>query len=111
MNLFIASRWGNPFDDDGPDGADTNIFVRAPDMRTAATLVDEHFKRIPSECEGMSPVANFAQCMRQVGEDPIAETASVIHGPWIEPMLLHVSSYPEWHRDNPKGDWIEMSEH
>jgi hypothetical protein len=107
MKLFILSRWGNPFDDDGPDGSDTNILVRAPDMKTATMLADERFHRIPKECEGLSPVANFAQCLRQVGEDPIAKTASVVHGPWIEPMLLQVSSYPAWHRADPEENWIQ----
>jgi len=31
----------------------------------------------------------------------------VVHGPWIEPMLLQVSSYPAWHRADPEENWIQ----
>ena len=67
MNLYIATRWGNPHDPDGPDGADTNFPARANKMEEAALLADEHLQNLPTSEGTNRPVQGFTQCKTHIG--------------------------------------------
>jgi hypothetical protein len=109
MKLFIATRWGNPFEADGPDGKDTNFLVRAPDLPTVAILAESVLQNYPLSVDGNRPVHGFIHFIKQVGEDPTSEVPAVILGPWIEYTLIKESNYQEWHRDRPRGKWYEIT--
>ena len=109
MKLFIATRWGNPYEADGPDGKDTNFLVRASDFDQAAKLAEDILQHYPLRVGDNRAVQGIIHCIQQIGEDPASETPSVIHGPWIEFNLID-SSYDVWHRDEPNGKWLNMSE-
>jgi hypothetical protein len=110
MKLFIATRWGNPFEKDGPDGKDTNFLVRASDLSTAAKLAEAILQHYPLSVAGNRPVQGFIHFIKQVGEDLSSESPAVIHGPWIEFTHIHESEYIEWHRDKPRGKWYVIPE-
>ena len=109
MKLFIATRWGNPHEEDGPNGKDTNFLVRAPSVPVAARLAEEVLHYLPTAIDGNRPVANFIHCVKQVGEDSSSSTPSVIHGPWIEFAIIQ-NDYDWWQRDEPDGKWYNFSE-
>lgn len=110
MKLFIVTRWGNPHEKDGPDGKDTNFLVRAASMPEAALLADELLQNMSTSTPGNRPVQSFVHCMKQIGEDLLHSSPAVVHGPWIEYAIIHDSDYDVWHRDEPAGDWINISE-
>jgi hypothetical protein len=108
MKLFIATRWGNPFETEGPDGKDTNFLVRAPDLATVARLAEAILQDYPLQVANNRPVQGFIHFIKQVGEDPASVAPAVILGPWIEHALIRESGYPEWHRNRPRGKWYEI---
>jgi hypothetical protein len=110
MKLFIATRWGNPYETHGPDGKDTNFLVRASDLSQAAHLAEDILQHYPLAIEGNRPVQGFIHCIAQIGDDASSEIPSVIHGPWIEFCGVRDSTYDVWHRDKPDGEWFNMSE-
>eukprot|EP01031_Cornospumella_fuschlensis_P014012 gene14012-17125_t len=99
MNLYIATRWGNPNEKSGPDGKDTNFLVRAASVGEAALLADAVLHGYPTSAHGNRPVVDFVSCVRQIGDDPRSSMSAVIHGPWIEYIAIEHSDYDVWHRD------------
>ncbi|MEM9480008.1 MAG: hypothetical protein AAGA58_10180 [Verrucomicrobiota bacterium] len=111
MNLYIATRWGNPQEPDGPDDADTNFLVRAETREEAASLADELLKKMPTSEGTNRPVQNFTHCVTHIGTTDLGENPHVIHGPWIKHLILcEDGDYDYWHRDTPDGDWTNISE-
>lgn len=110
MKLFITTRWGNPYEPDGPDGKDTNFLVRASDFDEAARLAESDLKHYPLFVGANRPVQGFINCIQQIGEDPASESPAVLYGPWIEHIVVRDSNYDVWHRDKPDKEWFNMSE-
>ena len=110
MNLYIATRWGNPYEKDGPDAKDTNFLVRAHSVEEAAIFSESILRSYPHSIQGNRSVADFINCVRQIGDDPKSSIPSVIHGPWIEYITIENSDYDVWHRDEPNEAWTNISE-
>ena len=109
MNLYIATRWGNPFEKDGPDGKDTNFIVRAESMGQAAEIVDEALKLYPTSEVNNRPVCDFTQCITQIGIAQSSQSPRLVHGPWIEHLILMDNDdYDYWHRDSPTEGWTNV---
>ena len=110
MKLFIATRWGNPYEEEGPNGKDTNFLVRASSLDDAASLAEEFLIGCPQSIEENLPVENFIHRIRLIGEDTNSELSSVIHGPWIAAAIFRDSNLEMWLRDETDGQWIRASE-
>jgi hypothetical protein len=111
MNLYIATRWGNPHETCGPDDADTNFLVRAETREEAALLADEFLKKMPTSEGTNRPVQNFTHCVTHIGKTDFGDNPRVIHGPWIAHLILRDDDdYDYWHRDSPGGIWTNTSE-
>jgi hypothetical protein len=110
MKLFIATRWGNPHEEEGPNGRDTNSLVRASSLDDAASLAEELLIGCSQSIEENLPVENFIHCIRLIGEDTISELSSVIHGRWIAAAIFRDSNLGMWLRDETDGQWIRASE-
>jgi len=111
MNLYIVTRFGNPHELDGPDGKDTNFIVRAESLEEAAYLVDKVLATMRVHIKPNRKVHDFANCIIQIGIDPLAKEAGILHGPWIEYIYLESSYQEVWHRHRKRGKWEEMSQH
>jgi hypothetical protein len=110
MKLYIATRWGNPYEQDGPDGKDTNFLVRAYDMNQAAYLAEKLLQNLPTRVGNHRPVQDFIHCIHEIGEEHTCGVPAVIHGPWIEAMIMRSSDYDSWHRDDRDDEWHSISE-
>ena len=109
MKLFMATRWGNPYEADCPDGKDTNFLVRASSLEDVARLAEELLMQWPGSIGGNRSVENCIHCIRLIGEDATSELPSVIHGPWIESSIVRDSNFRMWLRDEPDGEWIDVA--
>lgn len=106
MKLFIITRWGNPFEEDGPDGKDTNFLVRALTLEEASEMTDQRLKTMTNKVSGNRPVKCFSQFAAEIGVDNCSEKRGIVHGPWIESILVNdLEQYPSWHRDDADGEW------
>lgn len=111
MRLFIITRWGNPYEEDGPDGKDTNFLVCASSLDEAAKIVDNKLSHMTTVVSGNRPVQDFSHCATEIGEELLSQEPAIIHGPWIESMIIRNSShYPSWHRQDPDGEWTSTKE-
>lgn len=106
MKLYIITRWGNPFEVDGPDGKDTNFLVRALSLDEASEIADQRLKTMTHKISGNRPVKGYAQFAAEIGEDKFTSKKGIVHGPWIESIIVHdTKNYPTWHRDEAGGRW------
>jgi hypothetical protein len=110
MKLFMATRWGNPYEADGPNGEDTNCLVRASCLEDVARLAEELLMCWPQSVGENRPVESHIHCIRLIGEDTTSELPSVIHGPWIAVSVVRDSNFNMWIRDETDGEWIDASE-
>lgn len=110
MKLFMATRWGNPYEVGGPDGKDTNFLVRAASLDEVASLAEELLMCWPQSIGENRPVESSIDCIRLIGEDTTSELPSVIHGPWIAASIVRDSNFKMWLSDGPNGEWIDASE-
>ena len=110
MKLFMATRWGNPYEAEGPNGEDTNFLVRASSLEDVARLAEDLLMCWPQSIGENRPVESHIHCIRQIGEDTTSELPSVIHGPWIAASIVRDSNFKMWLRDGPNGEWIDASE-
>jgi hypothetical protein len=111
MNLYLVTRWGNPYDPFGPDEKDTNFLVRAFTETSAARLTDERLKNMPTQIGENRAVQDFAHLITEIGQDAASESEGVIHGPWYESLILDDSKhYRSWYRDERDGAWVSHDE-
>lgn len=111
MKLFLVSRWGNPHEEDGPDGKDTNLLIAAIDVPDAGVIADKIFGSLPTESDcGGRDVAAFAHSIIEIGSatNDISQ-GCLIHGPWIENMLTHaVPIHRNWIREDAREPWSQL---
>lgn len=111
MKLFIITRWGNPYEEDGPDGKDTNFLVRAASLDDAAIIVDRKLRDMTTSVVGNRPVQDFSHCATEIGKDILSKKPAIIHGPWIESIIIQKSEhYSSWHREESDGLWISTKD-
>jgi hypothetical protein len=100
MKLWHVAQWGNH--EDGGNGADTNCIVRAPDLKTAINIAEDHFDGVMDEWNnGVADVAYL------LGDDcsPLEE-AKVVVRLWID-HAFNLGHYDSWHRDYDTGEWVD----
>lgn len=108
MNLYLVTRWGNPFSAEGPDDEDTNYLVKASSHQEAARTTDALLAVSVTKVEGNREVEGFCHAIRQISEQAMgAETPAIIHGPWYEHMFVRgLETSRSWLRAE-SGNWEE----
>ncbi|MCP4159768.1 MAG: hypothetical protein GY760_06820 [Deltaproteobacteria bacterium] len=111
MKLFIITRWGNPYEEDGPDGKDTNFLIRALSIQDAGQIADQMLITMTNKVSGNRPVKGYAQFGTEIGVDKFSKKKGIVHGPWIESIIVDsTKKYPLWHRDDVEDDWKASEE-
>ncbi len=107
MQLFEVVRWGNESDDvftGGPNGPDTCFLVRASSVDEAASLVDHHLAKLPSEF-----VPPWSGAVYLLGAELSAQTdPRILRGPYIQHAYRH--GWQHWYRDEQDGPWVKRTE-
>ena len=104
MLLFEVIRWGNdshavPMG--GPDGADTCFLVRALSVEHAATLVDQHLARTPSDV-----VNAWSAAVYLLGTESSTQSEErILRGPYIQHAYRH--GWRHWYRQGAHEPWME----
>jgi hypothetical protein len=109
MKIYFVVRWGNPDSPDGPNGADTNLLVRALTVEQAAAVAGERLRGTPTtSSKSRRPVQPFCHQIYELGTDTSTDKeASVIHGPWVEYAYMRCPGCPRWSRDDSGEKWVE----
>jgi len=109
MNLYLVTRWGNPFDAEGPDAKDTNFLVKAASHAEAGVVVDAQLSQAVTQVEDNREVDGFSHVIKQISNHALgAETPTIIHGPWYEAMLVQgLETSKNWLRAE-SGRWEEQ---
>ena len=108
MNLYFVTRWGNPYEEDGPDGKDTNFIVQATSVENSAKLVNTALKQYPTKIESNREVQNKAHHIVLLAKQSMAKDSSpqILHGPWIESAILQGELRSRWDYDEEENAWI-----
>ncbi len=104
--LYICIRFGNPFDEDGANGDDTIVLVRAPSHTAAGEVADEFFRGFPSRSAGGISLHKFCHRIVRVGEDacgPSASSAVLTH--WVG-NNYPPAEYERWCRGEIPGEFV-----
>jgi hypothetical protein len=112
MNIYFLARWGNGEDDDGPDSSsETNVIVRAIDLKRASELADPLLQRLPVKAKNGRPVEMFTQVATLIGSTNIdGEGEAVVCYPWYGGSLPD-NCAKVWKRDSLEQGWITFEEY
>ena len=113
MKLYLAIRWGHAESEDGPDGEDTQLIIRASSFESASKLADEAVRQLPvSSPLSSRPVQPFCHRMIELGADGSTDRVErVLLGPWIGRALFDNNLYPSWVRDSVSEGWQDAKDY
>ena len=108
LRLYLCVRWGHAESEEGPDGEDTNVLVRAHDHEEAAALADATLARMPTHIAGNPrSVAPYCSRVVELGSDASgAAEPDMVLNPWIAyAFSASTDAYPCWCRGELPNDF------
>ena len=109
MNLYITTRWGNPYEEHGPDGRDTNFLVKAKTHIEASEVTDIYLQHLESHVGTNIPVDRYCHKIRLISKNVLGvEEPKIIHGPWIESSIFAGLEHSlNWEREEENTPWVK----
>lgn len=114
LKLFLCVRWGHAESEEGADGEDTNILVRARDHEEAASLADAALARMPTHVAGnRRSVEPYCSRVMELGTDASGAEPALVLRPWIAHAFPSATEvYRCWFRGELPDDftWRPLEE-
>jgi hypothetical protein len=108
LGLYLCVRFGNADAEEGADGADTNVLVRASSHIEAAEVADEILRRMPTQCPGGRVVEPYCHRVSHLGVDASGSvTPEMALTPWIGGASeVAPARYAMWCRGEIPGEFV-----
>jgi hypothetical protein len=117
MKLYLAYRWGNEEDGEGPDGWNTVLIVRAATLAEATEMADHalcNYSTGGPARKSIKPVQPFCCGILELGIDAGGsdQVAGLVFYPLIDKGVIAMSfkGYPHWQRESQTEAWREAEE-
>lgn len=108
LELYLCTRFGSADSEDGADGPDTNILVRAKSHIQAAEIADEILRRMPTQCPRGRTVQPHCHRVSHLGIDASGSlTPEMALSPWVGGALEpSPARYKMWCRGEVPGELV-----
>jgi|GEM_PF-1496024 len=101
-HIYLVTQWGSEYDEDGPDGLDTNFIVCSSNFSEAARFVDHYLSQI--EHKRIQPHASRVLDMG-AGASTTCDNA-IVYAPFFI-YSYNLLQFRAWHRDDFDTCWEE----